>query len=170
MASTWPCASVNSRPRPLIGRQLLKTRVLTVASPAYLARHGHPAHPSELEDGQHLWVDFRDSQTGKPYVWAFHRGAERLTINTPGRLIVNDVGTLHRICEQGQAVAQVLELGVEPALRVGRLVELFPDWPDEHFPLYALYPSRNLPPAKVRAFLEFVVALSRWLDIRVPQS
>lgn len=84
-----------------------------------------------------------------------------MTIKTPGRLIVNDVGTLHRIAEAGQAVVQVLQLGVEPALREGRLVELFPDWPDERSPSYALYPSRNLPPAKVRAFLEFVVALSR---------
>jgi len=54
----------------------------------------------------------------------------------------------------------VLDLGVRPALDAGRLVELFPDWPDERFPLYALYPSRHLPPAKVRAFLDFIIGLS----------
>jgi DNA-binding transcriptional LysR family regulator len=145
----------------LIGRQLLKTRVLTVASPAYLKKHGRPQHPTDLESPEHVCIDFRDSQTGRPYPWEFHRGAERLFVNTRGRLMVNDVGTMHRVCEEGQAVAQVLELGVESAVREGRLIELFPDWPDEYFPLYALYPSRHLPPAKVRAFLEFVVALSR---------
>jgi DNA-binding transcriptional LysR family regulator len=145
----------------LIGRQLLKTRVLTVASPAYLKKHGTPHHPTDLQSPQHVCIDFRDSHTGRPFPWEFHRGDERLFVNTRGRLMVNDVGTMHRICEEGQAVAQVLALGVEPALREGRLVELFPDWPDEYFPLYALYPSRHLPPAKVRAFLEFVVALSR---------
>ncbi|MFJ3486166.1 LysR substrate-binding domain-containing protein [Pseudomonas sp. NPDC090202] len=145
----------------LIGRQLLKTRVLTVASPAYLKRHGRPRHPTDLQSSQHICVDFRDPQTGRPFAWEFHRGSERLQVDTRGRLMVNDVGTLHRICEEGQAVGQVLELGVEPAIRAGRLIELFPEWPDEYFPLYALYPSRHLPPAKVRAFLEFVVALSR---------
>ena len=145
----------------LIGRQLLKTRVLTVASPAYLKKHGRPQHPTDLESPEHVCIDFRDSQTGRPYPWEFHRGAERLFVSTRGRLMVNDVGTLHRVCEEGQAVAQVLELGVESAVREGRLIELFPGWPDEYFPLYALYPSRHLPPAKVRAFLEFVVALSR---------
>jgi DNA-binding transcriptional LysR family regulator len=145
----------------LIGRQLLKTRVLTVASPGYLKRYGRPRHPSDLQSTGHVCVDFRDPQTGRPFAWEFHRGTERLIVDTRGRLMVNDVGTMHRICEEGQAVAQVLQLGVEPALRVGRLIELFPDWPDEYFPLYALYPSRHLPPAKVRAFLEFVVALSR---------
>ncbi|WLI43165.1 LysR family transcriptional regulator [Pseudomonas beijingensis] len=145
----------------LIGRQLLQTRVLTVASPAYLKKHGRPLHPSELESSEHVCVDFRDPQTGKPFIWEFHRGHERVSVKTHGRLMVNDVGTMHRICEEGQAVAQVLELGVEAALREGRLIELFADWPDEYFPLYALYPSRHLPPAKVRAFLEFVAALSR---------
>lgn len=145
----------------LIARQLLKTRVLTVASPAYLKKHGRPLHPSELERSDHLCVDFRNPQTGKPFTWEFHRGQRHVIVKTHGRLMVNDVGTMHRICEEGQAVAQVLALGVESALREGRLVELFPDWPDEYFPLYAVYPSRHLPPAKVRAFLEFVVALSR---------
>ena len=40
----------------------------------------------------------------------------------------------------------------------GRLIDLFPDWPDKRFPLYALYPSRHLPAAKVRAFIDFVMA------------
>ncbi len=124
----------------LIGRQLLQTRVLTVASPAYLKKHGRPLHPSELESSEHVCVDFRDPQTGKPFIWEFHRGHERVSVKTHGRLMVNDVGTMHRICEEGQAVAQVLELGVEAALREGRLIELFADWPDEYFPLYALYP------------------------------
>jgi DNA-binding transcriptional LysR family regulator len=145
----------------LIRRPLLKTRVLTVASPAYLQKHGHPQHPTELEHSAHVCVEFRNPQTGKPFTWEFHRGGERLSVKTHGRLMVNDVGTMHRICEEGQGVAQVLQLGIEAALREGRLIELFTDWPDEYFPLYALYPSRHLPPAKVRAFLEFVVGISQ---------
>jgi DNA-binding transcriptional LysR family regulator len=34
---------------------------------------------------------------------------------------------------------------------------LFPDWPDERFPLYMFYLSRHVPPAKLRAFVDFVV-------------
>ena len=37
-----------------------------------------------------------------------------------------------------------------------RPVELLSDWPGESYPLYALYPSRHLPAAKVRAFIDFV--------------
>jgi DNA-binding transcriptional LysR family regulator len=76
-----------------------------------------------------------------------------------GRLTVNDVGTMHSVCVAGHAIAQVMELGVEQLLADGRLVELFRDWPDDRFPLYALYPSRHHVPAKVRMFLDFIASL-----------
>jgi DNA-binding transcriptional LysR family regulator len=40
----------------------------------------------------------------------------------------------------------------------GQLVEILSDWSGASFPLYALYPSRHLPAAKVRAFVDFVQA------------
>jgi DNA-binding transcriptional LysR family regulator len=47
---------------------------------------------------------------------------------------------------------------VKDQLAKGSLVNLFPDWADETFPLYVLYPSRHHPPAKVRAFIDFLAA------------
>ncbi|NWE72078.1 LysR family transcriptional regulator [Pseudomonas gingeri] len=144
----------------LVARKLLDVRVLTCASPAYLKRHGRPLAPLDMEDERHVCVSFRDPESGRPFPWEFHRGAQRVDVRNNARLVLNDVGTLHSICETGYAIAQVLDLGVQPMLDSGRLVELFPDWPDERFPLYALYPSRHLPPAKVRAFLDFIIELS----------
>jgi DNA-binding transcriptional LysR family regulator len=83
-----------------------------------------------------------------------------MVITPRGRLTVNDVGTLHSVCAAGQGVAQILALGAESLLANGKLVELFPDWGDEVYPLYALYPSRHHPPAKVRAFFDFIVSLT----------
>jgi hypothetical protein len=37
----------------------------------------------------------------------------------------------------------MLEFATRDQIRDGRLVEIFPDWPDERFPLYALYSSRG---------------------------
>jgi DNA-binding transcriptional LysR family regulator len=54
-------------------------------------------------------------------------------------------------------VAQAFELGIGDRLRSGALVQLLPGWAEERFPLYAYHLSRHLPPAKVRAFLDFVV-------------
>lgn len=72
-----------------------------------------------------------------------------------GRLLVSDSGTLISACEAGAGIAQILELGCKHLLETGRLIELFPDWSGERFPLYAIYPSRLHRAAKVRAFIEF---------------
>ena len=141
----------------LVVRKLLDTRILTVASPSYIERHGQPRKPSEL--GRHHCIQFRDPITGQPFQWEFHRGAEILPVVTRGRLLLNDVGTMVGACVAGVGIAQVMELGIHDLLADGRLVELFPEWPDETFPLFALYPSRSLPPAKLRAFLDFVAEI-----------
>ena len=77
----------------------------------------------------------------------------------PGALTVNDAGTLQSVCEAGYGIAQMFALPQDPLLADKRLVDLFPDWSDERFPLYAYHPSRHHVPAKTRALLDFVVGL-----------
>ena len=149
------------RPSTLIARKLLDTRMLTIAAPAYLKRYGHPKDPHELEKGHHVCIQFRDPETGRPYPWEFHKRRKKLVLETSGSLTVNDAGTLYSVCLAGHGMAQVMDLGVGPMIADGRLVEVFPDWPDERFPLYALHPSRHHLPAKTRAFLDFIIALLR---------
>jgi DNA-binding transcriptional LysR family regulator len=72
-------------------------------------------------------------------------------------------------CLAGTGVAQILSIGVQPLLASGRLVDLFPDWPGEVFPLYALHPSRQHPPAKVRAFIEFALKAAKASDVSATQ-
>lgn len=145
----------------LVARKLMETRVLTVASPAYLKRYGRPLSPKELANGAHRCLQYRNPMTGRPFEWEFHKGRKRIVVETSGPLLVNDVGTLHSVCLAGHAIAQAMEFGVRHLIASGDLVELFPDWPDERFPLYALYPSRRHVPAKTRAFLDFVTALGK---------
>ncbi|GLS20391.1 LysR family transcriptional regulator [Labrys miyagiensis] len=140
----------------VVARKLLETRIVTVASPAYLAKAGRPKHPRETEE--HECILYRDPVTGRPFEWEFHRGKEVLPVNAKGRLLLSDAGTLLTACVSGAGIAQILGLGTQSFIDDGRLVDLFPDWPDEVYPLYALYPSRHHPPAKVRAFLDFVLA------------
>ena len=76
-----------------------------------------------------------------------------------GTLTVNDAGTLYSTCLAGHGIAQLFELGTESYLSSKKLVPLFPDWPDERFPLHAYYPTRHHVPAKTRALLNFVAEL-----------
>ena len=149
------------RSSSLIARKLLDTAVVTVAAPSYLARRGRPAEPQDLGRGEHRCLEFRNPETGKPYPWEFHRKRKKLVVETNGKLTVNDPSALLNACLAGSGIAQMLLLGAEPLIREGQLVNLFPDWPDERFPFYAYHPSRHHTPARTRAFLDFIVALTR---------
>ena len=143
----------------LVVRKLWTTRIVTVAAPSYFKRHKRPASPLELVTDRHVLIDYRDPETGRPFEWEFHRGRRIVKAPTSGRIMVSDIVTMHNLCLAGYGIVQVMENAVSRLLKQGKLIDLFPDWPDERFPTYAVYPSRKHLPAKTRAFLDFVVSL-----------
>lgn len=144
----------------LIARKLLDARIVTCASPAYLEAHGRPKHPRDLERG-HTCIHFYDPRRRGPFEWEFHQGRRRVTrLTLHSQLQVNDAATSIAACVAGAGVCQPMELGVRALLDSGALVNLFPKWTDERFPLYALFPSRFRPAAKVRVFLDWVAGVA----------
>jgi DNA-binding transcriptional LysR family regulator len=139
----------------LVARKLLETRTVTVASPTYLKMHGRPVAPSDLVD--HACIQVRDSLTGQPIgEWRFRQGDTVVHVRTTGRLMVTEFGTMLGACLGGVGIARVKVIGVQQLIEQGALVEVLSDWQGDRYPLYALYPSRHLPAAKVRAFIDFV--------------
>lgn len=136
--------------------KVLETRMLTVASPAYLEHHEQPGTPHALSE--HRCIHYRDAELGRIHVWAFNGAGQRIEVATQAVLTVNDVNTLRRCCLAGEGVAQLMALGNEALLKDGRLVELFAHWPGERVNLYALLPPRMQAPAKCRAFVDFVAS------------
>jgi DNA-binding transcriptional LysR family regulator len=149
-------------------RLLLHTRVMTVAAPSYIAKRGRPRIPAALE--QHSCIQFTDPLTGSPFEWEFRRGEQVLPVATSGPLLMTDVATMVAACVAGAGVAQLLAISAQPLLDSGRLIELFPDWPDETFPLYAARPSRRLAPLKVATFIDFCEEICRPHDARAVGS
>ena len=139
----------------LVSRKLIDAPILTLASPRYLERHGRPEHPSDL--ARHRCLQFLDPYTGRPFDWEFISDTETIGVPTRGPLTFTDPKSMLEECLAGTGVAQVIGWGVKDLLASGALVDLFPDWHGERFPLFAFHPSRNHPPAKVRAFVEFCV-------------
>lgn len=142
-------------PSSLIVRKLAELRIITVAAPSYLKRRGHPKHPKDL--ARHTCIDLRDPQTRRAYEWEFHQGRKVLAVKTNSRLLLSDAGTMLTEALAGTGIAQVFAVVAADLMEDGKLVELFPTWADETFPLYAYYPSRHHPAAKVRAFVDFIL-------------
>ncbi len=144
----------------LVARRIFATRVLTCAAPSYIERHGTPLQPSDLAEGAHECIQFRNPVTHQHFRWQLKGHGRTVPVVTRGRLTVNDAGALLAACLGGQGVAQPLEMHAREHLATGRLVQLLPDWADERFPLFAYLPTRRLLSAKLRAFLDFALTLA----------
>jgi DNA-binding transcriptional LysR family regulator len=144
------------QPSSLIARRLLQVRVSTCASPSYLINHAHPRNPEELATKTHECLLFLDSIKGTSFPWEFHRGKEILTVPVSGHVTFNDGLAYLDACLAGMGVAQLFHLGLDPLLSEGKLINLFPDWSDEVFPLYVYHTFRQFIPARLRIFLNFL--------------
>jgi DNA-binding transcriptional LysR family regulator len=152
----------------LVARKLIEAPVVTVASPRYIERYGKPTHPSDITT--HRCLQFLDPHTGEPFGWEFIRGDESIEVPTSGPLTFTDPKTMIEECFAGTGIVQTFGWGVVmTALARGALVDLFPDWHGERFPLFAFHPSRKHPPAKVRAFIDFCVKIAEGLERSAPQ-
>jgi DNA-binding transcriptional LysR family regulator len=148
-----------SRRSTLVSRKLIEAPILTVASPRYLKRHGKPKHPLELT--RHRCLQFVDPHSGRPYDWAFMRSDETIDVPVSGPLTFTDPNSMLEECLAGTGIAQIIGWGFGALLERGKLIDLFPNWHGERFPLFAYHPSRAHPPAKVRAFIDFCLEVAK---------
>ncbi|WP_300652623.1 LysR family transcriptional regulator [Hydrogenophaga sp.] len=144
---------ISAEPDPsLIGRVLAPCASVLVASPAYLAEHGTPSSPGELEN--HRCLSF--ANFGKS-TWSLRRGDEVCDVKVRSQLSANEATALLQAALAGGGLALQPTYLANPHLAKGSLVVVLPDWQPPAMSIHALYLSRrHLAPA-VRALLDFLV-------------
>ncbi|MEX3776535.1 LysR substrate-binding domain-containing protein [Pseudomonas sp. MYb118] len=142
----------------LIARRLGSLRFVTCATPAYLAAHGTPLHPGDLEKN-HQMVRYFFAGSQKRLPVEFIRGDERIPVDAPYFVSVNDSNALLAAALAGLGVLQTLQFMAEPHFKSGALVPLLEQWTLEPNPIYIVYsPNRHLS-ARVRVFVDWLVEL-----------
>lgn len=138
----------------LVARRLLHTRWATVASPAYLARHGTPTRTRDLAG--HNCIKFR-SPRGTPVEWFFTSGNEVERVKTTGNLDLDQGELLLEAAANGLGICQALHFMVEDYVRAGKLVEILREHAAPGPAIHALcLPGQRSSP-RVRAFIDFLV-------------
>jgi len=130
-------------------------RLVVVAAPAYLTRHGAPATPRELR--AHACIRFR-FPSGKFYRWEFAKGGQALEIDVDGPLALGEAELMIRAAEDGVGLACALDAQVEPRVQSGALVRVLEDWCPMIPGFYLYYPSRRQMAGGLRAFVEMIRA------------
>ncbi|HEU4371856.1 MAG TPA: LysR family transcriptional regulator [Telluria sp.] len=138
----------------LIARKLGAVRSVACAAPAYLARHGAPQTPADLAG--HACLSYTLTGTGADWRLEGPDGLVSVPISGPIRADNGDIIRLAALGGAGIAFQPYFIVGAD--IEAGRLVRVLPDWQSPELGVYAVYPSRKHLSAKVRTFVDFLVA------------
>ncbi len=139
----------------LLARQVCPIRILLVGSPDYFAKHGTPQHPSDLAKHKALLYAYDNYGTN----WRFNHAKEGEYIQAlpPSSLKVNNGDALQPALKRGLGLALQPDFLVGEALQTGELIQVMPDWQLAPVALYIVTPPGRLRPARVKAFIEYLV-------------
>jgi len=140
----------------LIARRLTTSRVVTLASPGYLAEHGRPRTPDDL--ARHVCLTFRSSNSGRVHAFRFARGEKQLQFRPPRAHAFTNTETLLAAASAGLGITQVLDFSADPAVSRGDLVRILRTHEAEGPPVSLVFRPEHAAQPKLRAFTEFVAA------------
>lgn len=129
------------------------SRLIAVASPAYLATHPMPKTPQDLQ--HHDCIQFRVG-TQQLLTWEFEKNKKKIAIGVTGPLIVNNVDLMVRATCDGVGVGYMAEAYMREDIAQGRLIPMLTDWSPTYDSWYLYYASRQHVSAPLKAFIQFL--------------
>ena len=143
----------------LVARRIGEFHLILAATPDYLQRHGTPLHPLELENGTHRAVNYFSHRTGRPFSYTFTKGSERIELDMPHMLSVNDSSAELAAGLAGLGIVRTTTFEAQPHFASGALVPLLLDWCADSIPIYVVYPPNRHLSTKLRVFVDWVADL-----------
>jgi DNA-binding transcriptional LysR family regulator len=140
----------------LIARHLLNYRHVLVASPQFLASHGKPNTPVDLNRFPCATWSLGTNTSG---TWQF----PDVAVIPDAVVSTNDSMHLLHSAISGDVITELPPFIVKDAIRRGLLVPLLPDYPLPESSLNLLYPAHRHPSAVVRTYLEYCRRRIPWL-------
>jgi len=137
----------------LTARPLAHNRRLLCAAPRYLASHGEPASPRELQ--RHRCIVLRESDATYG-TWHLRSASRQETVKVRGPASTNDGEVALGWALQGHGILMRSEWEVAPMLRSGRLRQVLAEWSTPPADVSAVFLTRDHLTAKVRAFVDYL--------------
>lgn len=133
-------------------RKLAQTRRILAASPGYLAAHGVPGMPEDLQQHQMLVYNLAND----PHVLNFRRGDEAKSVGITSVLDANEGQVIRAAALAGLGILIQPLYIIHDDVVAGRLVPVLTDWALPPLTINVAYQSRRHQPAKIRVFTEFL--------------
>lgn len=135
----------------LVAQTLGTIRRVVAVSPDYLARHGTPRHPRDLDGAPCV-----RGRIDAPPQWTFHEGGKTLSVTPSNRLEFNHLAPAIEACAAGMGFGTFFSYQVLPHVAQGRLELVLEDFEPPPRPVSVIYPNARLLPARTRAFIDWM--------------
>jgi DNA-binding transcriptional LysR family regulator len=138
--------------------------MLVCAAPSYVGQHGLPTTLADLP--MHACIDQR-LPNGRLQSWEFRVDGKAHSVVPSSDLVFNDPDLVLQAACDGHGLAQLPAYQVREALRDGALVTCLDAFAPDDRGHYLCYLSRRQQPKRIRAFIDFMTAQIRALDVDV---
>ncbi|MDY0953242.1 LysR family transcriptional regulator [Stenotrophomonas rhizophila] len=140
----------------LVARRLGATRMMIVAAPAYVARHGMPQSADALQAHNRLDIAHPRAQSGWPLVV----DGERQVVQAGGSARASDGEALRRLVLGGVGLARLAAFQVQADVAAGRLLPVLETAnPGDLEEVHAVFQGQGgYLPLRVRALLDYLMA------------
>jgi LysR family transcriptional regulator, regulator for bpeEF and oprC len=141
----------------IVARQIGAFRSTTCATPALLQAHGAPRTPDEL--AARPTVGMLSARTGRALPFRYSAGTATVEPALEHRLVVNDTNSYVTAALSSLGFIQAPGYAVDNLVAQGRLNAVLADRQTPEVPIHMLYAPNRYLSAKVRAFIDWTVAL-----------
>jgi DNA-binding transcriptional LysR family regulator len=135
------------------GVKVGQVRQALCASPAYLAAHGRPQHPNDLQQHR-LVVSPASAQSQR---WTFTQGGKPVYVDLQSRLTVSTHQAAISAVTMGWGITRVSSCQVADQVESGELERLLENFEEPPLPVHVCYQAERKVSAKVRTFVDFAV-------------
>ncbi len=138
----------------LVSRRLGDARLVTCATPEYLAHYGVPGTPEDL--ARHQTVMFFSGHNRVVMKWRFIKQGTPVTVHPARHMLVDNTDIMLACGLSGLGIIQGIHAVMAPHLAAGRLVEVLSEYTTASKPVSVLFPDRRYLTPKVRVFIDWL--------------
>lgn len=136
----------------LIARHIGTTHRVTVATSAYLKKHGQPHTPAELGGHNCLQFNLLNSQN----LWVFEKNNQRHEVRIKGNAQSNNSEAIREMVLGGLGIALSPVWLFSEDLKAGRVTAILQDYTAQSLPMHAVSPANRRQSARVKAFVDYM--------------
>ncbi len=140
----------------LVARRLAVFRSQVYASPRYLARHGEPVHPGDVQHHRTLGMN-KYGTNGNGFFWPLNDGTTTTDFRINPVLVANDPAALHPALLSGEGLMLTADVMVKAFAEQGYIQRVLPGWTGPSAEMNAVFPRGQGKSPKVRAFVDFLI-------------